>query len=164
MKLEKINHETYCNFIISIFNKYKKTISAEIANEMLEWTNVHTYYVQQLCNHVFAATIKNVTADLWKNQAYQLLNEQQAVFFTHRNMLTRPQWQLLKAMAHEGAVYQPTANVFLNKYHLGTSATVLRSLKTLLNYELIVKEFDANGNPYYSVYDVFMQRWAELSI
>ena len=79
-------------------------------------------------------------------------------------MITKPQWGLLKAMAHEVTVYQPTAKVFLNKYHLGTSATVLRSLKTLLNYELIIKEFDAEGTMYYSVYDVFLPRWAELTL
>lgn len=164
MRLEKLNSEVYRNFIISIFSRYKKTISIEIASQILDWANTHTFYVQQLCNRVFASTIKEVSTDSWKHQAHQLLNEQEPVFFTLRNMLTKPQWRLLMALAHERIVYQPTAKAFIDKYHLGTSATILRSLKTLLNYELIIKEFDADGTSYYNVYDVFLQRWAELSI
>lgn len=163
MKIEKLNAETYRDFIVSIFSRYRKSIDPEIASEMIEWANTHTYYVQQLCNRVFAATIKEVTSELWKHQALMLLKEQESVFFTLRNMLTKPQWQLLKAMAHEKVVYQPTAKDFLAKYHLGTSATVLRSLKTLSDYELVIKEFDPSGVSYHSVYDVFLQRWAEIS-
>lgn len=164
MKLEKLNHEVYRDFVVSIFARYMKTIDPEIAHEMLDWTNTHTYYVQQLCNRVFASTVKYVTADLWKHQALLILKEQEPVFFTFRNMLTKPQWRLLKAIAHDKVVYQPTAKGFLATHHLGTSATVLRSLKTLSDYELVIKEFDSTGNSYYSVYDVFLQRWAELSI
>lgn len=164
MKLEKLNNATYNQFIISTFNKYKKMISPEIADEMLDWTNTHTFYVQQLCNRVFSSTIKEVTTESWKHQARQLLDEQESVFFTLRTMLTNHQWKLLKATAHEGNLYQPTAKNFLSKYDLGTSATVLRSLKTLLDYELIIKDFDLTGIQYFAVYDVLLQRWVELSI
>ena len=163
MKLEKLNPEVYCNFIVSVFGRYKKTISREVAGEILDWTNVHTFYVQQLCNRVFSATTDEVTSDLWRRQAYLLTYEQETVFFTIRNMLTKPQWNLLKAVAQEGVVCQPTAKAFLGKHRLGTSATVLRSLKTLLDYELIIKELDADGSSRYIVYDVFLQRWAEMS-
>ncbi|MBU1009948.1 MAG: ATP-binding protein [Bacteroidetes bacterium] len=163
MKLDKLNREVYCQFIVSMFNKYKKNVSNEIAGQMIDWANIHTFYVQLLCNRVFATTTREVTMASWKQQAHQLLREQEPVFFIMRNMLTRPQWQLLKAIAQEGIVLQPTGKTFLNRYHLGTSATVLRSLKTLLSYELIIKEFDANGASFYCVNDVFLQRWAELS-
>lgn len=161
LKLEKINQDMYRDFIISMFRKYKKEISPDLATNILEWSNTHTYYVQQVCNRVFAATNKVVTAEIWKQQAFQLLKEQEAVFFEYRNMLTNPQWQLLKAIAHEGTVYMPTSKNFISTYQLGTSATVLRSLKTLQDYELIYSEFDAKGEKYYSVYDVLFQRWSE---
>ncbi len=161
LKLEKLNHTVYRNFIVSMFKKYNKEISVAIVNEMLEWTNNHTFYVQQLCNRVFAVSPKKATSKIWKQQAYLLLKEQETVFFSFRNMLTNPQWQLLKAIAHEGVVYQLTANQFLKKFDLGTSATVLRSLKTLIGYELVYNEFDTKGKQYYSVYDVFFQRWTE---
>ncbi len=161
LKLEKINKDVYRDFIISMFRKYKKEISPELATDILEWSNTHTYFVQQVCNRVFAATGRVVTADIWKQQAFQLLKEQEVVFFAYRNMLTNPQWQLLKAIANEGMVFMPTSKKFINDYQLSTSATVLRSLKSLLDYELIYYEFNTEGKKYYSVYDVFFQRWSE---
>jgi uncharacterized protein len=161
LKLEKIETTVYSEFIAALFKKYQKEMSKEIAADILKWTNTHTFYVQQLCNRVFTATDKKVTSEIWRQQAHTLLLEQEPVFFAYRNMLTNPQWQLLKAIAHEGTVYMPTSKKFLHTYHLDTSATVLRSLKTLLNYELIYTEFDPQGQKYYSVYDVLFQRWAE---
>lgn len=161
MKLEKINFEIYGDFIEEMFGKYKKEISRSIVNAILEWTNCHTYYVQVICNRVFSNTHKKVTEELWKQQAYEILKEQEIIFFSFRNMLTKPQWKLFKAIASEGTVYHPTSKEFLVKHHLGTSATVLRSLRTLMNYELVYGEPDTSGNQFYSVYDVFFQRWAE---
>jgi len=161
LKLEKINHDVYRNFIVKLFQKYNKEISPSIAGDILEWANTHTFYVQQICNLVFSATTKKVTESGWKHQAYMLLKEQESLFFGYRNMLTNPQWQLLKAIAHEGMVYQPTSKEFLDKYHLGTSATVLRSLKSVQGDELIYSEFDIQGNMFYSVYDVLFQRWSK---
>lgn len=161
LKLEKLNHDVYRDFIVKLFQKYNKEISPSIAGDILEWANTHTFYVQQICNLVFSATAKKVTDASWKHQAYLLLKEQESLFFGYRNILTNPQWQLLKAIAHEEKVYQPTSKEFLYKYHLGTSATVLRSLKSLQGDELIYSEFDNRGVPYYSVYDVFFQLWSK---
>lgn len=161
MELGKIESDLYCDFIVNQFNAYKKEISPAIASEILEWTNGHTFYVQQVCSRVFSSAKQVVSSDQWKQQAHLLLKEQETLFFTFRNMLTNAQWQLLKAIACEGKVYQPTAKGFLEKFRLGTSATVLRSIKTLQDYELVCNLNDANGMAYFSVNDVFFQRWSE---
>ncbi|HLF34199.1 MAG TPA: ATP-binding protein [Cyclobacteriaceae bacterium] len=161
IKLEKLDKTEYVEFIVSLFRRYGKEIDPATAEEILEWSNNHTYYVQQVCNRVFAATPEKAKAKNWQMQAYMLLKEQETVFFNYRNMLTNSQWRLLKAIAHEEVVHQPTSKEFLNKFQLGTSATVLRSLKTLLGYELVYFDFDPEGMKYYSVYDVFFQRWIQ---
>lgn len=161
MKLEKIDKTIYKKFIVEQFKKYKKDISPEIAMEILSWTNTHTFYVQQVCNRVFSATNNNVTSDIWKLQAKSLLKEQELLFFSYRNMLTQNQWQLLKAIAKENVVYQPTSREFLKNYGLGSSASVLRSLSALINNEIVYNDFDEDGNKYYSVYDILLQRWID---
>ncbi|MFO7844407.1 MAG: ATP-binding protein, partial [Bacteroidales bacterium] len=83
--------------------------------------------VQLLCNRVFLSVGKKVTTESWKEEAARILKEQEFVFFGYREMLTRPQWDLLKAIASEGRVYQPTASAFTGEYSLGNPATVLRS-------------------------------------
>ncbi len=159
MKLEKLDFNIYRDFIIAQFNRYNKEINPEIAEEILVWGESYTYYIQMLCNRVFAATSKRVTPEIWKQQVYELLKEQEIVFFGYRNMLTRNQWQLLKGIAQEGKVFEPTGKEFLGHYGYLNSASVLRSLKSLLKYELIFSDFDSNGKAFYSVYDLFFQKW-----
>jgi hypothetical protein len=159
MKLEKLDSALYRDFIVSRFRDYQKDIDPAIAEDILRWCDIHTYYVQQLCNRVFAATFKQVTPELWKEQASELLKEQEIIFLGYRNLLTTHQWNLLKSIANEGKVYQPTGMEFSGKHALYNSATILRSLKSLLRYELVYKNFDSKGLQYYSVYDVFFQRW-----
>lgn len=161
LNLKKLEKTGYRDFIVKMFSDYKKQVAPQIAEEILEWADTHTYYVQQLCNRVFASTKGKVTSEIWKNQANILLKEQEPVFFAYRNMLTKYQWQLLKAIALEAKVYQPTSKDFIKKYNLSSSPSVLRSLKSLLNYELVYSEFDTNGTKYYSVYDIFFKQWIQ---
>jgi uncharacterized protein len=159
MKLEKLDFEVYRDFIVNMFLKYKKEISPSIAEEILKWGSIHTYYIQQICNRIFTATTKRVTSELWKQQVYDLLKEQEIIFFGYRNLLTNIQWQVLKAIAKDEIVYQPTGKEFISKHNLANSATIIRSLQSLQQYELIYKDFDTEGKTYYSVYDVFFQKW-----
>jgi hypothetical protein len=81
------------------------------------------------------------------------------VFYSYRDGLTTAQWNLLKAVAREGVLREPTSHDFTTRNQLGTSATVLRSLKTLQKKELVFRDIDTEGIPYYSVYDVLFSRW-----
>ena len=64
----------------------------------------YTYYVQLLCNRIFLASGKKVQEDLWKQEAMRLLKEQEYIFYSYRDGLTKAQWNLLKAVAKEGMV------------------------------------------------------------
>jgi AAA+ ATPase superfamily predicted ATPase len=159
MKIGKLNKETYLKFIIAKFRAHSKSISAETASQILEWTDCHTYYVQLLCNRIFLSSDKIVSTENWKEEASKILKEQEFVFFGYREMLTKPQWDLLKSIASEGKVYQPTSSEFISNYGLGNPATVLRSLNSLLKMELIYKESGQDGKSYYGIYDVLFGRW-----
>jgi len=161
LRIGKINRVQYSTFIRSHFQKAGKQISAEVINEILDWTDVHTYYVQLLCNRVFATDSIIVTNETWKVEAARILQEQEIVFFKYRDLLTKQQWFLLKAIAHEGEVYSPTSKDFISKYALGSSATVLRSLHALLSKEMICSDYNPDGVMFYSVYDVLFRRWMQ---
>ena len=159
LKLDKIERQLYQDFIIHHFKSHHKKLSKEVANDILDWTDVYTFYVQLLCNRVFAYTDKTVTAETWKNQANILLKEHEQIFFSYRNLLTGGQWQLLCAIAMEERTFHPTSKKFLKKYDLGTSASVLRALDSLLKYEMIYYDYDDNGEKYYAIYDLLFKRW-----
>ena len=161
LQLGKINFETYRNFIHEKYTIYNKKVNEKVVAEMLNWANTHTYYVQLLCNRVFINSSKNITSDTWQNEALKLLREQEPVFLGYRDVLTKQQWKLLKAIAMEGQAYAPTSKDFIQNHQLGSPATVLRSLKSLENKSLIFKKFDDQQTAYYGVYDVLFQRWIQ---
>lgn len=90
----------------------------------------------------------------------KIFKENEAVYFTYRELLTGPQWSLLRAIAKEGRVTAPTAMNFIQRYELGTPATVKRSLESLLDKEMIFRENTSEGS-YLQVYDLFLSRWLE---
>ncbi len=162
MNLEKINPENYNAFILKHLTQNKISAESAVIDEILEWTQVHTYYVQLLCNRIFSTKTTTLTTEVWKEEAQKLLQEEEVFFMNYRNLLTKPQWNLLKAVAKEGTLSEPTSAKFVSRHQLGNPATVLRSLKTLLKSELLYKQFTPEGKPTYSVYDVLFQRWAQL--
>ncbi len=161
LTIDKIDQQEYKSFIEGWFQRSGRSIPDDIIDEMLEWSCLHTYYVQLICNRVFATGQKKITVDIWKEEAYKLLKEQENIFFNYRNMLTYQQWQLLKAVAREGVVVSPTSKDFIGKYKLGSPSTVLRSLKSLVNSELLYSTFNDNGNVAYRIYDILLHRWTE---
>jgi uncharacterized protein len=154
--LEKIKPDTYSQFIVSVFKQYKRTITLPIAQEILEWTRCHTFYVQSLCNRLYATRIKKIDAALLQQTIYELLREHDGTYYSYRNLLTQPQWELLLAIANEETAVMPTSSKFLKKYNLGSASTVNRSIKSLLNKEMIFQTSEG-----YLVYDVFLSRWLE---
>jgi len=161
LHLEKINFESYQAHIIQRFKNYKKEIESQVAAEILDWTTGHTYFVQLLCSRVFIGSGRKITTEVWQNEAIKLLKEQEIVFLGYRDNLTREQWKLLKAIAHAGKAYAITSKSFIQQYALGSSSTILRSINSLEKKSFIYMQHDAEGNRFYSVYDVLFQRWIQ---
>jgi hypothetical protein len=161
LQLDKIEFSVYQEFILTKFRENKKEISPEVATEMLNWANVHTYYVQLICNRVFINSEKIITSDTWKQEALKILDEQKIIFYGYRDLLTKQQWKLLKAIASEQEVYSPTSKEFIMDYKLGSPATVMRSLEALQKKELIYSYYSSTGKLFYSIYDVLFQRWIQ---
>ena len=162
LSVGKIDPAVYSGFIRRHFRQGGQSLPAEVARQMLDWTDLHTYYVQLLCNRVYALGLDEITSDTWKEEAHRLLSEQEMIFYKYRDLLTSPQWQLLKAIAVDGRVYSPTSKDFISGHSLGSPATVLRSLQALQKKEMIYSDYDLDGRSYYQVYDVLFRRWMEL--
>jgi len=161
LSLSYIDKGSYQDFIAFHMKKNARKMDAKTIDYLLEWCRLHTYYVQILCNRLFASGQSLITVDSINSQVDMLFREQEAVYLTYRELLTSPQWSLLTGIAKENRVYQPTAMDFIRKHQLGTAATVRRSLKALLNKEMIFMQFEKDGRKYYQVYDVFLSRWLE---
>ena len=160
--IDRIDSEKYKAFIASLFKKAGKSIDDEAIEFILNWTKRHTYYTQFVCNQAFAGNSKRVSLENVKNVISSIIRFEIPNFIERRNLLTEKQWQFLIAVAKEGSVKQPTAGAFLMKYGIGNSATAKKILEALVEKELLLEQSDLNGKSY-SVYNVFMSRWMELS-
>ena len=136
------------------------SIETEAIDFILDWTRVHTYYTQTLCNKVYTQNNPKIDLEDVYHACDSLLREQENVFYYYRNLLTQGQWKLLKSIAKEDEVHQPTGFDFISTYNLGNPASVKRSLESLINKEMVIRKEDENGN-YYQVYDCFLSRWLE---
>ncbi len=159
MYLDKINEEAYQNFIVRLFGEQKKKIEEDAVSFILKWTKRHTYYTQALCNKVYQISDKKIDLETVYLACDRILDEQEVVFYQYRKLLTAGQWNLLIAIAKDDVVFQPTGAAFVGKYNLGNPTSVRRSLKSLVDKEMVIHEIDKNGNNYYEVYNCFLSRW-----
>ena len=158
--LTKIERTEYAKFITKIFKKHQKSISDEAVDFILNWTKRHTYYTQALCNKVYAQSANQITIETVYKSCDEILKEQENIFYQYRNLLTKLQWKLLKAIAKEDKVDQPTGIHFISKYNLGNASSVRRSLLSLIDKEMVF-ENNTKDQTYYSVYNCFLSRWLE---
>jgi uncharacterized protein len=161
LKIDRIARDIYAAFIAKKFTEKNRVQETRVISQIMDWTDGHTYYVQLLCNRLFLSGVNEITEAIWKEEAHRLLSEQEPVFFNYRGMLTSPQWQLLKAIALEGELFEPTGNVFIVRHSLGSPSTVLRSLQSLLRMELIYLDYTTEGKQYYKINDLLFRRWVE---
>jgi uncharacterized protein len=161
LMINKIDQEKYTKFIIKKFAAADILISENITGQILAWTDVHTFYVQLICNRIYLRRDKTVTEDGWKEEADRLLQEQEPVFLNYRGMLTIAQWNMLKAAALENELYEPTGHEFISRHSLGNPSTVLRNLKALLDMELMYFDYSPEGRKYYKINDLLFRRWVE---
>ena len=102
MYLNPISQDAYYTFIKNKFEEGGKKIDDEAIGFILEWTRLHTYYTQVICNNTYALPLKNIRLEDVKQVCSNLLLSQQATYVQYRQLLSPVQWQLLIAIAKEG--------------------------------------------------------------
>lgn len=158
--LDKIDPAPYADFIKRMFTKGGRKIDDESVEFILEWTKRHTYYTQYLCRRIFLNGNKKINLAEVKIACSQILYENVNGFLERRNLITDSQWLVLKAVARDGVVTQPTSGDFLMRHRLGNAASVKRIFESLVDKELLLEEVSEKGRSY-SVYNVFLSRWLE---
>ena len=159
--LHKLNVDKYAEFISRLFQQNGKTIDDETTRFIIKWTKDHTFYTQSLCNEVFMLSRKTVTMEDVFAAMRNLLMAGKEYFLEIQRLISAHQWNLLKAIAKEESVRQPTSSAFIRKYGLTSGASVLKSLNALVEKELVLITNTTDG-PVYSVYNVFLSRFLEI--
>jgi len=156
LHLERLDKNTYIDFIHDQFLKRKKEIDKSVVTEYVELLDVYTFYVQYFFNRLFERSRKKITRKFADKVYSEILAEKEYIYIGYRSILTKVQYSLLKAIAKEGGTDQPTSGEFMKKYNFLQPGTVSRALNSLLTKEMIFKE-----NETYRVYDLFLSKWLE---
>jgi len=151
INLPKIQEEKYAAFIISQFQKNKRSINPDLVNYLLDITYRHTYYVQALCNYLFSLDSLPESVNEFEKIYYQYLQEKKVFYSELPDRLTSAQFRCLKAFAKEGLVISPTSSKFLMESEVINASSMQRIIQTLSDKQLIIKEEDG-----YRIYDVFL--------
>jgi len=156
MYLERIKADDYSSFIKGNFKLSNREIIDISLSKIFDWTRLHTYYVQYVCNHLFEKGGKSIGEEEVKSIFHQIITDFEPQFVNYRNLLPPHQFRLLQAIGAEDGASQPTSGEFIRKHDLTSPSSVSTSLKALAEKEMIVYDRDK-----WQVYDVFLSRWLE---
>lgn len=157
--LEKIDTQVYQAFIHEHFKRAGKSIGINLINEVLNWTETHTYYTQFFCNQLYLQSSEKVGQKEVEAVQWQILQSAKYDYFQLRALLSPGQQKLLYAIAQEVDLFNPTSNKILHRYQLGSTRGIMKNLETLVNKQLINRFHTGNGQPFYKLSNVFIMRY-----
>ena len=128
----------------------------EAINYIYERFEGTTWYIQKICNELYAMTEKDIPSGI--NEVDMAISyaieEKDDIYQDLLVRLSAKQKALLIALAHSGKNVQPTSGEFIKKYHLSSASAVQRSLSALQDKDIIT-----NNNGKYFIYDYFLYYW-----
>lgn len=154
MNLLPLEEETYYHFANGFFEGKGGYLDRVVFRELYTTFDGYTWYIQSVLNRLYESykkvdsveqlrsTILSVTAS--KAPQYEFLTQ----------MLTGNQFAVLRAIAREGLIGEPTGKEFLKKHKLPSASSVNTALETLTDKELVYR---MPGG--YIVYDRFLGVW-----
>ncbi len=156
LHLEHIPGSKYIPFIIHHFETSGKKMDRKRVNEILDWCQFQTYYVQLACNKLYGITDQVKESHLQK--VFNEMLEQESPFFSSlQNLFTHYQWKLLIAIAKSEFEKNPMSYEFLQKHGLGPASSANTALKSLLKKEFIIADDDG-----YRLHDTLLMRWLQI--
>jgi AAA+ ATPase superfamily predicted ATPase len=152
MFLSKIAENEWVDYIVNSFEKTGKTISAELALELVKMVDSHSWYVQQLAYFVWNLTENKANSEILRQAIEQVIDANLPLYQNECDTLTASQLNLLIAIADNKKLL--TAVETLNKYNMGTPQNVSKNKKVLQNRDIIEKTKDG-----FAFLDPVFKRW-----
>lgn len=133
--LEKISESYWIDFITKSFERTKKKIKKDVAQQIAQEMENHPYFVQQLAHTAWNFTNRLCTKKELNKAIDELLIQHTILFQREVDNLTNTQLNFLKALCNN--VTQFSSADTLRGYKLGTSGNVNRIKESLVKKEII---------------------------
>ena len=155
--LQKINRNEFGKFSKQKFAAGGISIGENETASIVAATECHPYYFQMLCNILWEICQEHglITQDHIKEAIDILIAREASIYIAILEALTSKQKNLLAALAEE-KYPEVFGKKFLSKYMLGTSSSIQKAMKKLLEKDLIQQE---NGS--YVIVDLFFKKWLQ---
>ncbi|MEW5766053.1 MAG: ATP-binding protein [bacterium] len=157
LTLKKIPAENMAEFIRNRFNHTQHSITEEVIEEILSLTENHPYFTQMLCHEIWDLLFpgQDVQSKDIKEAINQILSNQSELYFIIWDSLSPHQKNLLFALTKTRSSRIYSAD-FINNHSLGSTSMIQKSIRALLNKEVIEK-----NEGIYEIQDVFFRQWLQ---
>ncbi len=152
----KIDKNELSEFIRNKFELSNKILSSNLAGEIMNICESHPYYVQYLCHIIWEKAIdkQKISEEDFLKSLDLLLERESSTYEATWNLLALKQKQVLMALSKMSPEEKLFSYEFLQKYDLGSASSLQRTVRSLIDKDLIDKESDL-----YTIVDVFFKKW-----
>ncbi|MDR0829917.1 MAG: ATP-binding protein [Prevotellaceae bacterium] len=152
MFLSKIAENEWINFIVNKFTETGKVIAPELAKNLVNEVELHSWYVQQLAHFVWNMTDNEVDNDILQQAIGQVIETNLPFFKTEAEALSATQMNFLVAVARGERNFNSKET--MEKYGLGTPSNITKNKKLLQRKDFLDKTQDG-----FQFLDPIFKKW-----
>ena len=154
MGLKPLDCSIYYDFCQNFFKQKGGNLSKDVFEQIYHQFNGHTWYIQCIMNRLYETELTIYCIEQVNAALLSILQGREPQFENLVQFFTENQFSLLKAIAKDSIVAQPTSGKFIKEHKLNGASSVKAALKALEDKELVYRT-----NEGYIIYDRFMDLW-----
>ena len=154
MGLKPLDCSIYYDFCQNFFKQKGGNLSKDVFEQIYHQFNGHTWYIQCIMNRLYETELTIYCIEQVNAALLSILQGREPQFENLVQFFTENQFSLLKAIAKDSIVAQPTSGKFIREHHLSGASSAKAALKVLEEKELVYKTDTG-----YVIYDRLMDLW-----
>ena len=154
MDLQPLDKEVYYRFASAFFEKKRGSLDHDIFMQLYDRFEGHTWYIQSVLNRLYDTCLHVRDIKEVNRETVHLVESRAPQYESLAQFLSSNQFNLLKAIASEGVVKEPTGSRFIRDHNMASASIVQSALRALVEKEIVYRT--PRG---YIVYDRFMSIW-----
>lgn len=154
MDLKPLEKEVYYRFANGFFEKKRGSLDHDTFMALYDRFDGHTWYIQNVLNRLYDNCQHVRSMDEVNRVTVRLVETKSPQYESLAQFLSSNQFNLLKAIASEGIVKEPTGSKFISQHNMLSPSIVQSALRGLLDKEIVYRTPQG-----YIVYDRFMSIW-----
>lgn len=154
MDLKAIDEKPYYAFAEGFFKRKGGSLSKDIFHSLYTQFDGHTWYLQAVLKNLYGEQTTVDDASELASAIKEQVDSNAPYFENVINLIPDKQYEVLRAVAKERVVAEPTNGKFISQYRLKSASSVASAIRSLTDKELLYHT--AIG---YIVYDRFFSLW-----